>query len=137
MICNNAQCTCICIAPQTLAVSIDVDYTPPADSVLGPNEYRAASSVVLTCIVEGQEGPVNYTWDSTLAVGESPNQRTRNALGSDDTGTHTCNVTEDAINFESASIEINVVGKFDRCVDTDYLFMSISGYSFAIIIEFA
>ena len=102
-------CLFFIIAPQ---VSIAVNYTPPGDTVLGSNEYRAASSIVLTCLVEGVEGPVTYSWDSTLAAGENPDQRTRSALRSDDTGTHSCNVTEDNVNFDTASIVINVVGKF-------------------------
>ena len=36
-----------------LTVTIDVDYTPPSDFVGGPTDYRAASSVTLTCRVEG------------------------------------------------------------------------------------
>ena len=98
-------------AGQSLAVSIAVDYTPPSNAVLGVNEYRAASTILLTCLVEGATGTAIYTWDSTLGE-EDNNQREGMALLSSDTGNHTCMVTDGIGNTGSASAEIIVVGMF-------------------------
>ena len=89
-------------------------YTPPPDVVdLGPNEYRAASLLSLTCMVEGATGTVSYDWTSTLpAVDGMPQTRTRNILRPADTGMHTCTATDDDSGETGmASIEVIVVGE--------------------------
>ena len=93
-----------------LNVSITIDYTPPPNAVLGENEYRAASSILLTCEVEGAEGAVTYSWVTTLGEG-SEDQIRESILGSEDTGNHTCMAVDSTGNSGSATIEISVVGK--------------------------
>ena len=98
-------------AGQSLTVSIAVDYTPPTDTILGVNEYRAASTILLTCLVEGANETFIYTWDSTLGEQDN-NQREGMALLSSDTGNHTCMVTDGVGNTGNASAEIIVVGMY-------------------------
>ena len=95
-----------------VTVTIDVDYTPPPDFVGGPNDYRAASTVTLTCKVS--TGMISG-WSSTC-TGSSSNcfvqtQTTetisRTVLRSTDSGSHTCTATRGG----SATIEMNVVGE--------------------------
>ena len=93
-----------------LNVSITIDYTPPPDAVLGENEYRAASSILLTCEVEVTEGAVTYSWVTTLGEG-SEDQIRESILGSEDTGNHTCAAIDSTGNSGTATVEINVVGK--------------------------
>ena len=96
--------------PYTGTVTIDVDYSPPSDFVGGPNDYRAASSVILTCQVKGT-GAETYRWTSSLpAVSNQPNMRSRTNLRSSDSGSHTCTATRDGMTG-SATIEMNVVGE--------------------------
>ena len=102
-----------------LSVSITVDYTPPPDAVLGENEYRAASSILLTCGAEGFMGNVVYAWVSTLGEG-SGNQRGESILGSGDTGNHTCTVTDSSSNSGSATTQIIVVGKSGELLQMKY-----------------
>ena len=99
-----------------LAVSISVDYDPPADFTPCPNEYRAASGpVTVTCTATGTgTGAVSYQWSSTCS--NCPFQTsttsliTRAAVHSGDTGTHTCTATQNGATA-SASIDFNVVGE--------------------------
>ena len=111
----NKSCTLIMFIPThltaALSVSITVDYTPPPDAVLGENEYRAASSILLTCEAEDPVGSVGYAWDTSLGEGSSSNQRSESILGSEDAGGHTCTVVDSTMNSGSATIEIIVVGK--------------------------
>ena len=96
--------------PIGLTVTIDVDYTPPPDFVGGPNDYRAASSVTLTCQVAG-----TIMWSSTctgpssncFVPGQTSKTIRRTVLHSTDSGMHTCNATR----VGSATIEMNVVGE--------------------------
>ena len=84
-----------------LTVTILVDYDPPADFTLGPNEYKAASGpVTVTCTATGTgTGPVSYRWSSTCRScpfqSATSNSITRTAVHSGDNGTHTCTVTSD------------------------------------------
>ena len=93
-----------------ITVTIDVDYSAaPPDFVGGPNDYRAASSVILTCEVTGT-GAVTHQWTSSLPeVKDKPDTRTRTNLRSTDSGNHTCTVSGGMTG--SATIEINVVGE--------------------------
>ena len=98
--------------PTGLSASIDVDYTPPPDFNGGPNDYRAASSVTLTCDVSG-----NSWWSSTctgpssncFVPGKTTETISRLVLRSTDSGTHTCTSTRGIGN--TATIEMNVVGE--------------------------
>ena len=100
-----------------LTVSIDVDYTPPPDFVGGPNEYRAASTVFLTCQVVG--GGWTYQWSSTctgpsrncFVPGKATETITRIVLRSTDSGNHTCTAAR-GIGTGSATIGMNVVGEY-------------------------
>ena len=95
-----------------VTVTIDDDYTPPPDFVGGPNDYRAASSVVLTCQVAA--GTISR-WTSTctgpgrncFVPGKTTKAISRLVLRSSDSGNHTCNATRGG----SATIEMNVVGE--------------------------
>ena len=99
-----------------LNVAIDVDYTPPSDFNGGHNDYRAASSVILTCHVEG--GGWAFQWSSTCSgpssncfvPGERTETITRTVLRSTDSGTHTCTATRGEMTG-SDTIEMNVVGE--------------------------
>ena len=98
-----------------LNVTIDVDYTSPPDFVGGPNEYRAASTLILICQVTG--GSWTYDWTSTCSTGCFINSQTfqnqvvdRTVLQSVDSGTYTCMATRGS-DTGSATIEINVVGE--------------------------
>ena len=96
-----------------LNVTVDVGYTPPPDFVSGPNDYRAASTVTLTCQVTGVSGTVSYEWTPTLPTDEGQsNTRRYDTLSSTESGTHTCTVRESSNGLTgSATIEINVVGE--------------------------
>ena len=99
-----------------LAVSISVDYDPPADFTPGPNEYRAASGpVTVTCTATGTgTGAVSYQWSSTCRSCPFQTATTssilRAAVHSGDTGTHTCTATQGGVTA-SASIDFQVVGE--------------------------
>ena len=103
--------------PTVLTVTIDVDYTPPPDFVGGPNDYRAASTVTLTCRVIG--GGWTFQWSSTctspgsdcFVPGKTTLAISRDTLRSTDSGNHTCTATRGIGITGSATIEMNVVGK--------------------------
>ena len=106
--------------PTELVVTIDVDYSEaPPDFVGGPNDYRAASMLLLTSQAEGETGSETYEWTSTctgcfINSGTFRNQLVgRGTLQSVDSGNHTCTVTDsDGGEMGSATIEINVVGEY-------------------------
>ena len=93
-----------------------MDYTPPADAVLGPTEYRAASEVTLSCVVTGGYG-VSYQWTSTcsdcLVRGTASYISTLSyrPLLSTDSGNHTCTATDNRGQSASDTIEMRVVGE--------------------------
>ena len=100
-----------------LNVTIGVDYTAPPDFVGGPNDYRVASTVTLTCQVEG--GGWAFQWSSTC-TGLSSNcfvqtqtteTITRTTLRSTDSGNHTCMAYRGGMTG-SDTIEMNVVGEY-------------------------
>ena len=101
-----------------LNVTIDVDYTPPPDFVGGANDYRAASSVNLTCQVEGATRTETYQWTSTctgpktncFVPGKTNQTISRSSLHSTDSGNHTCTANRSSLTG-SATIEMNVVGE--------------------------
>ena len=100
-----------------LSVTIDVDYSPPSDFTLQPPYYRAASSVNLTCNVEGLEGDIVYNWTSTcsgncfVVSGRSSRSMSKWALQSTDSGFHTCTVSDIGGCVGNATIEMKVVGE--------------------------
>ena len=106
--------------PTELAVTFDVDYTPPSGFVGGPNDYRAASRLTITCQGTGGSGMISYLWTSTCSTGcfihsgTFQNQAVgRSSLISVDSGNHTCTVTDsDGGEMGSATIEIIVVGEY-------------------------
>ena len=61
-----------------LAVSIDVSYTKPSDFSMDPPNYRAGSSITLTCRVEGVTDRLTYSWSSpvytTVSSGAGPHK---------------------------------------------------------------
>ena len=114
------------LAPTDLAVSILPVYTAPADAILEPNQYRAASQLTLSCQASGNTGEISYHWSSTstdcavssTVIGQNVVVSNRsevsdfnNYLRSDDAGTYTCEATDSANNFGRASTDVNIVGK--------------------------
>ena len=95
-----------------VSVTIDVDYTPPPDFVGGPNDYRAASSVTLTCkvsagITDGWSSTCTGPSSNCFVPGKTTENISRLVLQSSDSGTHTCYATRGG----NATIEMNVVGE--------------------------
>ena len=98
-----------------LNVSISISYTPPDQYPdYSPPNYRAASSVILTCAVSGITGSINYQWSSTcnscFASNSSLRSVSESMLRSRDGGNHTCTVTDSNGNEISTSIEMNIIG---------------------------
>ena len=93
-----------------------MDYTAPADAVLGMNEYRAASEVTLSCVVTGGFS-VSYQWTSTCSDCFVRGTESFVAtpflypLRSIDSGNHTCTATDNRGWTASDTIEMRVVGK--------------------------
>ena len=88
-----------------------VTYIQPPGVDLSENEYRAASKLTLTCMVEGASGTVTYVWMTSF---NNPNMQsiTRDILRPADTRTHTCTATDENSNTGSASTVVRIVGKF-------------------------
>ena len=93
------------------------DYSQaPPDFIGGPNDYRACSTVFLTCQVVGETGTEKYLWTSTCTGGYFILSQTsemtvgRAALQSIDSGMHTCTATRGELSG-SDTIEMNVVGE--------------------------
>ena len=112
------------LAPTDLAVSILPVYTAPADAILGPNQYRAASQLTLSCQATGNTGELFYFWTSTCTGGcavsgtvsgqnvtVSNRGGVDNFLRSDDAGTYTCTAADRDENVGTASTDVDVVGK--------------------------
>ena len=101
-----------------LNVTIAPTYTLPPDFVGGPNDYRAASEVTLTCQATGGSGTITYLWTSTctgpnsncFVPGKTDQGIYRAILRSTDSGTHTCTATRGGL-IGCATIEMNVVGE--------------------------
>ena len=101
---------------ESLQVSIDVDYIPPADFLLEDPYYRAASSLTLTCKVDGLQGNLTYDWTSNCTGGcftEGKHSQSVNtlALQSTDSGFHTCIATDPGGCAGNATIEIKVASE--------------------------
>ena len=101
---------------KNLAVTIDVSYSNPSDFSLDPPNYRAGSSVTLTCRVAGAGQGLTYLWSSTCTYncfvkGRTTQNVTRNGLYSVDSGTHSCNVTDALGHSGNASIDMIIMGK--------------------------
>ena len=92
-------------------VTIVPTYTPPPDVDLGPNEYRAATTLTLTCIVGGATGTVSYQWTSSFENNLITQSITRDQLRPQENGTHTCTATDGDGDTGSGSIEVIVVGE--------------------------
>ena len=103
--------------PLSLTVLIVIGRTDPPDFVGGPNDYRAASEVTLTCQATGGSGTILYQWSSTCSgptsncfvPGQTAQTINRGTLRSTDSGNHTCTVSGGLTG--SATIEMNVVGE--------------------------
>ena len=100
-----------------LTVTISVDYTPPPNANLGPNEYRAGSGpVTVTCIAQGGTGSINYQWSSTCSPSCLFSSSTSSQISemfiraSLWQGTHTCTVTRGSTT-RSVTVVFNVVGE--------------------------
>ena len=103
-----------------LAVTIDVSYSKPADFSMDPPNYRAGTSITLTCRVEGVTEGLTYSWSSTCAHncfvrGRTTQNVTRHGLRSVDSGTHMCNATDALGRKGTATIVMNVIGKVNCC----------------------
>ena len=96
-----------------LMVTIVPTYTPPPDVDLGPNEYRAATTLTLTCMVEGASRTVSYQWMTSFEGDEdlTTPSITRDQLRPQENGTHTCTATDGDGVTGSGSIEVIVVGE--------------------------
>ncbi len=102
-----------------LTVTIDVDYTPPADFDRPTvNDFRAGSGpVTLTCQVEGATGTVTYQWTSTCGNCFAKGPTTQSVIGTFlrvdvDDGTHTCTATDSGGGTGSASFVMRIIGMF-------------------------
>ena len=98
-----------------LAVTINVSYSKLSDFSMDPPNYRAGSSITLTCRVEGVTDGLTYSWSSTcthscFVRGMTTQNVTRHGLRSVDSGTHMCNVTDAVGRKGSATIAMNVTG---------------------------
>ncbi len=105
-----------CNSGDELQVSVDVNYSAPGGFFLKPPYYRAASSLTLTCKVEGLQGALTYNWTSDCTGGCFTQGRTTQsveklALQSTDSGFHTCTVTDPGGCTGNATIEVKVVGE--------------------------
>ena len=102
----------------TIVIKIVPSYTPPFSFSLGPPFYRAASSLSLSCEVEGVEDDAGliYQWSSTCSGscfvrGEITQTVSTPYLHSYDSGIHTCVVHDRTGCSGNASITIDVVGE--------------------------
>ncbi len=99
-----------------IKVTITIQYSPPAGVTLTPPNYRADTSVSLRCDAVGTVGSVSYQWSSTCGsscfVSGSSQTVSRDKLWSYDAGQHTCVATDGVGNTGSATIEMNVIGKY-------------------------
>ena len=99
------------------AVEIRKTNFPPEDTSLSLTEYRAASGpFTFTCHVEGATPDSEYRWSSTCNGCPFARARSasvnRTALLSTDDGNHTCTVIVPNIKCGTASIQMNIVGKW-------------------------
>ena len=97
-------------------MDIRVTYSPPADFILpSPPFFRPATSVILTCQVEGASRDVSYLWSSTnsksFVVNRNSSDVSQQILTSDDAGNHTCYVNDSAGNSNFSNIEMQLIGK--------------------------
>ena len=111
--------TFIIKTPSGLIVTIKVEYNPPADFCPATSVnliyFRPATSVNLTCHVEGSSGPFSYQWSSTglnnFVVNSSSSIVRGAILTSNDAGSHTCNVNDSDGNIGSSTIEMKMEGE--------------------------
>ena len=104
------------LGKEELRVTIGVRYSKPSDFSLDPPNYRAGSSVTLTCRVEGMQEGLMYIWSSTcthscFVKGRTTQSVTRHGLRSVDSSTHTCAVIDTLGSTGNATIDMNVIGK--------------------------
>ena len=97
-------------------VAIKVTYNPPADFILqSPPYFRRATSVILTCHVEGTSGPVSYHWTSTnpnsFVVNSRSSTVSKTRLTSNDAGNYTCYATNSGGNTSFNTIEMQIIGE--------------------------
>lgn len=119
-----------CSGPPGLSVNILPVHSAPGGLVLEPNQYRAASQLMLSCQVTGATGTLTYSWSSTcsgdcfflsaMAAGQNISTLDRgdqssqhnNFLRSSDSGVYTCEVTDGGSGAVGrASREVQVVGE--------------------------
>ena len=99
-----------------LPVTIIPTNTPPPDEDLGENEYRAATTLNLTCQMAEAVGIVAYQWRSTCdncfaSANSTAQSIISEQLLSSDTGTHTCNAMDSVGNTGIATFMMTVVGE--------------------------
>ena len=103
---------------------IVANYSPPLSFSFKSPSYRAGSSLILSCVVEGvgdDDTGLFYEWTS-ICMGNCFSRggilRTVSSryLHSYDQGVHTCVVHDRGGCSGNASITVNVVGMFYTCV---------------------
>ena len=97
-------------------MTIKVTHNPPADSTIpSPPYFRPATSVTLTCHVEGTSRPVSYHWTSTnpnsFVVNSRSSTVSKTILTSDDAGNHTCYATSSGGSTSSNTIKMQLIGE--------------------------
>ena len=97
-----------------------MEYHPPSDfSLPSPPYYRPASSVTLTCTVHDAIDTVQYQWTSTqnrsFVSWRNESSIFQRLLTAYDAGLHTCTVTDEWGNIETATTEMNLFGKCFSC----------------------
>ena len=104
-------------------MSIAANYEAPTSFSFTPPSYRAGSSLILTCEVEGvgyEDAGVFYEWKSScegncFARGETVQTVFSQYLHSYDQGVHICVVHDQRGCSGNASITVNVVGTGYLC----------------------
>ena len=99
-----------------------------------PPNYRAGSSITLTCRVEGVTDGLTYLWSSTcthncFVRGMTTQNVTMHGLRSVDCGTHMCNVTDAVGRKGTATIVMNVTGK-ENCY---FLYRNLTPFSTSLV----
>ena len=98
-------------------VPLDVSITEFPENG-GSTEYPAGSLMFLLCANTGSfADPLQYSWTSTctgkcFVPGNDQSLVIRTALRGADNGVHTCTVTDYAGRQGTASVTVNIVGKF-------------------------
>ena len=106
--------TSIIKTPSGLLVHIDMEHDDHCTFPCHPY-FRPATSINLTCHVEGARGPFVYKWSSTGPKSFVENRDSsivsKLILTSDDAGSHTCDVSDSDGDIGSRTIEMKMEGE--------------------------